>query len=159
MTELAGKRCVPCEGGIKPLDRAAAEQLMKQLGAPWKLSADGKQIAGSFEFKNYYRTTAFVNAIAWIAHNEDHHPDITFGSVNTEEQRELIGGAQAWKHPADVAERLLEGPARAETRHDGGELLVVAPRPQHGHGGFFAVPVLQVPGDEAIQRAVESETA
>ena len=79
MTQLAQKRCIPCEGGVKPLNRAAAAKLMKELGTQWKLSADGKQIKGTFEFKNYYRTTAFVNAIAWIAHNEDHHPDITFG--------------------------------------------------------------------------------
>lgn len=79
MTELARKRCVPCEGGVKPLDRAAAEKLMKELGPQWKLSPDGKQIGATFEFKNYYRTTAFVNAIVWMAHNEDHHPDINFG--------------------------------------------------------------------------------
>lgn len=78
-TSLAARRCVPCEGGVKPLDRAAAERLMKQLGAQWTLSADGKQLQGSFEFRDYYRTTAFVNAVAWIAHHEDHHPDITFG--------------------------------------------------------------------------------
>ena len=70
---------MPCEGGTKALDRATSEKLVKQLGSQWQLSADGKQIVGTFEFKNYFRTTAFVNAIAWIAHNEDHHPDITFG--------------------------------------------------------------------------------
>ena len=80
--KLSDKRCVPCEGGVKPLDRAMAEKLLKQLGDPWKLSADGRQITGTFEFKNYYRTTAFVNAVAWVAHNEDHHPDIAFGYKN-----------------------------------------------------------------------------
>jgi len=79
MSELSQRKCVPCEGGVKALDRPTAENLLKQLGPQWKLSADGKQIHGAFEFKNYFRTTAFVNAIAWIAHNEDHHPDITFG--------------------------------------------------------------------------------
>jgi 4a-hydroxytetrahydrobiopterin dehydratase len=79
MTELSQKKCVPCEGGVKPLDKAMSEKLLKQLGPQWKLSADGKQIQATFEFKNYFRTTAFVNAVAWIAHNEDHHPDIAFG--------------------------------------------------------------------------------
>jgi 4a-hydroxytetrahydrobiopterin dehydratase len=79
MTQLAQKKCIPCEGGVKPLDRAAAEKLLRELRPQWKLSADAKQIAATFEFKNYYRTTAFVNAVAWIAHNEDHHPDIAFG--------------------------------------------------------------------------------
>ena len=33
----------------------------------------------TFTFKNYYETVSFVNAVAWIAHREDHHPDIEFG--------------------------------------------------------------------------------
>ena len=37
-----------------------------------------------FNFKNYYETTAFVNAVVWIAHREDHHPDIAFGYKNCE---------------------------------------------------------------------------
>ena len=76
MSDLSQKKCVPCEGGVKPLDRAMCDTLIKQLGSQWKLTADGKQITATFEFKNYFRTTAFVNAVAWIAHNEDHHPDI-----------------------------------------------------------------------------------
>ena len=79
MTELAQRRCVPCEGGTKPLAAGQAEALMKKLGPAWKLAANGKQIEGRFEFKNYFRTIAFVNAVAYIAINEDHHPDISFG--------------------------------------------------------------------------------
>ena len=30
-------------------------------------------------FKNFYKTMAFVNAIAWIANQENHHPDIEVG--------------------------------------------------------------------------------
>ena len=79
MNQLSQKKCVPCEGGAKPLDAAMSATLLKQLGSSWKLTPDGKQITATFEFKNYFRTTAFVNAVAWIAHNEDHHPDIAFG--------------------------------------------------------------------------------
>lgn len=79
MTDLAQKRCIPCEGGVKALERAASEKLLKELSPRWTLSADGKRIAGTFEFKNYYRTTSFVNAVAWIANTQDHHPDIAFG--------------------------------------------------------------------------------
>ena len=39
----------------------------------------GKAIARSFKFENYYQTISFVNAIAWIAHREDHHPDLAVG--------------------------------------------------------------------------------
>ena len=33
-------------------------------------------IEKTFTFKNYHETMAFVNALAWIAHTEDHHPDL-----------------------------------------------------------------------------------
>lgn len=78
MTELAKKRCVPCEGGIKPLDLSAATKLKAQLRPEWKITKEGKAIEAVFDFKDYYRTTAFVNATAWISHVEDHHPDISF---------------------------------------------------------------------------------
>ncbi|NEX62036.1 4a-hydroxytetrahydrobiopterin dehydratase [Noviherbaspirillum galbum] len=41
----------------------------------WTLQ-DGK-IVRSFDFKNYYETLAFVNAIAWVIHADDHHPELT----------------------------------------------------------------------------------
>lgn len=39
----------------------------------------GGEIVRTYSFKNYYQTVAFVNAVAWLAHREDHHPDISFG--------------------------------------------------------------------------------
>jgi 4a-hydroxytetrahydrobiopterin dehydratase len=74
--ELASKRCKPCEGGVPPLTSAAVSDLMKGLHADWKLPADGKSISRAFEFSNFYRTIGFVNAVAWLANTEDHHPDL-----------------------------------------------------------------------------------
>ncbi|MBI5612742.1 MAG: 4a-hydroxytetrahydrobiopterin dehydratase [Gammaproteobacteria bacterium] len=78
MTELTQKTCKPCEGGVKPLTRAEAETMLAQVPG-WSLSADAGEIGRSFKFKNYYETMAFVNALAWVAHREDHHPDIEVG--------------------------------------------------------------------------------
>ena len=78
MTELTAKRCVPCEGGVAPMDAGAARDMLGQLN-DWELDESGKEISRSFTFKNYYRTMAFVNALAWIAHQEDHHPDLQVG--------------------------------------------------------------------------------
>jgi 4a-hydroxytetrahydrobiopterin dehydratase len=78
MTELAQKRCIPCEGGTA-LSAAAAEALHKKIHTRWRLLKDAKKLEASFEFKNYFRTIAFVNAVAYIAIREDHHPDISFG--------------------------------------------------------------------------------
>lgn len=78
MTILTEKRCAPCEGGTQPLQGGQVAHLMAQLDKRWENMNDDK-IAGTFKFKNYYQTQAFVNAVAYIAHREDHHPDITFG--------------------------------------------------------------------------------
>ncbi len=94
MSKLEEKRCVPCEGGVPALDAEASNQLLKQLGRHWSISADNTRLAAEFEFKNYYHTTAFVNALIYIAHREDHHPDVSFGYKNcrVEYSTHAIGG-------------------------------------------------------------------
>lgn len=74
--DLARKKCKPCEGGVTPLGPQEIDRLLKQLNG-WEC-ADGA-IAKTYAFKNYYQTTAFVNAVAWISHREDHHPDLAVG--------------------------------------------------------------------------------
>lgn len=78
MTELKQQRCQPCEGGVDPLDRRAAENLLPQAKG-WALDENAKEISRTFEFKNFYQTMGFVNAVAWIANREDHHPDLEVG--------------------------------------------------------------------------------
>jgi 4a-hydroxytetrahydrobiopterin dehydratase len=79
MTELAQKKCKPCEGGVSPLTRDAAEQLLTELDAGWKLAADHLSIRRELSFKDFYRTMSFVNAVAHLANIEDHHPDLEVG--------------------------------------------------------------------------------
>ena len=78
-TDLVSRRCKPCEGGVPPLDRAAVAQLRKALDPAWQLSADGKWISREFRLAGYGQTIGFVNAIAWIAESEGHHPDLEVG--------------------------------------------------------------------------------
>ncbi len=75
MTALADKRCKPCTGDTPALSKA---ELTAGLGAlpGWEPSDDGKAISASFGFANFYETMEFANAIAWIANQEDHHPDL-----------------------------------------------------------------------------------
>ncbi len=75
---LTDRHCVPCEGGVTPYDRTAAETVMKDL-PEWILSDDGKSISRDFKFKGFFRTMSFVNAMAWIANSENHHPDFMTG--------------------------------------------------------------------------------
>jgi len=77
--DLARCKCKPCEGGVSPLTPAAAAQLLSALDG-WELH--NGVIAKTFEFANHYQTMAFVNAVAWISHREDHHPDLRVGYKN-----------------------------------------------------------------------------
>lgn len=45
----------------------------------WTLAGDGGQVAieKTYRFANYFETIAFVNALALIAHTQDHHPDLS----------------------------------------------------------------------------------
>ena len=75
-SDLLQKKCTPCKGGLKPFSEDEIQGMLKQIDE-WSYTEGF--ITRSFDFKNYYETTAFVNAVAWIAHREDHHPDIEFG--------------------------------------------------------------------------------
>jgi 4a-hydroxytetrahydrobiopterin dehydratase len=75
---LTDRQCEPCEGGVEPLQREQAEALLAQVPG-WSLSDDGKMISRKFDFRGFYRTVAFINAMAWIANNEGHHPDFSAG--------------------------------------------------------------------------------
>lgn len=77
--DLTTRRCKPCEGGVPPLEPAAVGDLMKALHADWQLAPDGKSISRQFGFSGYNRTMGFVNAVAWVANTEGHHPDLEVG--------------------------------------------------------------------------------
>lgn len=78
MTELCDMTCKACEGGVAPMTQADAKQLLSQTPG-WEMNVQANEIMRTFEFKNYYRTIAFVNAIAWMSHRENHHPDLEVG--------------------------------------------------------------------------------
>ncbi len=73
---IADKHCVPCHGGIPPMTNHEIQNAVKQLSKDWQVSENHQSIHRDFKFKNYYQTIAFVNAIAWMAHIENHHPDL-----------------------------------------------------------------------------------
>ncbi|MCC6667273.1 MAG: 4a-hydroxytetrahydrobiopterin dehydratase [Polyangiaceae bacterium] len=72
---LGEKRCVPCEGGVPALTPGQVDALSKQL-PEWSVAPDGASLARTFRFESYHQVMAFVNAVAWVAHREDHHPDL-----------------------------------------------------------------------------------
>ena len=75
-SDLLTKHCQPCKPGTPALNSSEVSSLLKSLDG-WGLG-DGA-ISREFKFKNFYETMAFVNAVAWIANKEDHHPDMEVG--------------------------------------------------------------------------------
>ncbi len=93
-TELANRRCKPCEGGVKPLRPEQSTALLSALHEDWSLSSDGLEISRKFDFPAYSRTLGFANAVAWIAITEGHHPVLTvsYGSCSVSYTTHAIGG-------------------------------------------------------------------
>ena len=80
--------------------------IRSQLGVLDRWAVDGDALAKVYRFKNYYETLAFVNALAYIVHREDHHPDLRVGynrcevrysthSVNGISENDFISAAKA----------------------------------------------------------------
>ena len=78
MSDFTRKSCKPCAPGTPPLSRDQAKALLAQAPG-WSLNHAATELSRTFKFKNYHETLAFVNAQAWVAHREDHHPDIEVG--------------------------------------------------------------------------------
>lgn len=79
MSDLHESHCESCEGKSAALEPDVSQRLMSQLDSRWAIRDDDKAIHAEFRFKNYYQTMAFLNAVAFIANRENHHPDICFG--------------------------------------------------------------------------------
>ncbi|MFA5081212.1 MAG: 4a-hydroxytetrahydrobiopterin dehydratase [Hydrogenophilaceae bacterium] len=89
--DLAKGKCKPCEGGIPPLTAAEIETNLKGL-QDWQV-VDGK-LCKNFKFPDHYVTMTFVNAVAWISHQQGHHPDLAVGynTCRVEYITHAIGG-------------------------------------------------------------------
>lgn len=60
---------------LMPIDRSLLDQHLLDL-KDWIYIESSKEVCKVFEFKNYYKTIAFVNMVAWIAQKNAHHPDL-----------------------------------------------------------------------------------
>ncbi len=80
MTDLASKKCVPCEGGTPPLPLGQVDVLIKSVKG-WT-ALGNQQIDQNFKFKNFTQAMEFINDVAQVAEVENHHPDIFLHNWN-----------------------------------------------------------------------------
>ena len=81
MTDLANKKCIPCEGGIPGFDISEIHKYLKMVDG-WEVKKDENDIyylIKNFKFKNFSESLNFINKVGEIAEKEGHHPDIWFG--------------------------------------------------------------------------------
>ena len=77
MSELAERQCVPCRGGVPPLQGDELKALAAQLSG-WEV-IDGHHLQRTYKFKDFREALAFVNRVGELAEEQGHHPDICFG--------------------------------------------------------------------------------
>ncbi len=90
-TDWSARSCKPCEGGVPPMGEIEIAEQLKALDG-W-VYQDGALVR-TYRFKNYYRTMAFVNAVAWLSHQEDHHPEmvVNYKTCEVRYRTHAIGG-------------------------------------------------------------------
>ena len=92
VNDLASKECIPCKGGVPPLDAADVQDLLRQLGNDWR-AIDDHHLHKDFKLRNFAEALAYTNNVAAIAEEQNHHPDIylAWGKV----------GITIWTHKID----------------------------------------------------------
>lgn len=73
---LHTRHCNACNPDTPPLSEPECRELLAKLAPEWCLEGTSRWIKREFRFNNFYQTMAFVNAVAWIADVEDHHPEL-----------------------------------------------------------------------------------
>ena len=92
--DLVNKKCLPCEGGV---DKMTQEQALLQLEEHpgWEITHQGERIKKKWTVKNFIAGLDFFNAVAQVAENEGHHPDLHlagYRNVEIEIWTHAIGG-------------------------------------------------------------------
>jgi 4a-hydroxytetrahydrobiopterin dehydratase len=81
--DLSEKKCKPCSGNEEPLNRDEISKLLKKIKNGWQVT-DNKILKNNYPFENFKRGMTFVQDIALLAEEEQHHPDICIHYNNVE---------------------------------------------------------------------------
>lgn len=79
--DLAGKQCVPCRVGEKPLEEPLISEYLEQLHGEWRVE-EARRLVRDIKMKDFMTVIEVVNKIALVAEEEGHHPNMTIHSWN-----------------------------------------------------------------------------
>lgn len=77
MSELSSKHCVPCRGGVPPLQGEEITKLFSELDG-WEVVKE-HHLKKNYRFADFREAQEFVNRVGNLAEEQGHHPDICFG--------------------------------------------------------------------------------
>ncbi len=77
MSELSSRQCVPCRGGVPPLQGEEITNLLSELDG-WEVVTE-HHLKKSYRFSDFREAQVFVSAVGDLAEGQGHHPDICFG--------------------------------------------------------------------------------
>ena len=77
MSELSSKQCVPCRGGVPPLQGEEIDRLLAQING-WEV-VYGHHLKKNWGFSNFREALEFVNKAGNLAEEQGHHPDMCIG--------------------------------------------------------------------------------
>ena len=77
MSDLSSRQCIPCRGGVPPLQGQEITNLLTELDG-WEV-VNQHHLTKTFSFANFREAQQFVNRIGDLAEEQGHHPDICFG--------------------------------------------------------------------------------
>ncbi len=75
--KLSEKKCLACEGDVTPLTRQQAELFLTQI-SEWQLNDAANAITRRLKFKGHLSMINFLNALAYISQQQNHHPDVSY---------------------------------------------------------------------------------
>ena len=92
MAELCDLKCLPCRGGVPPLDGDRIQELRAKIDA-WD-AIDAHHLSKTFKFPDFVQALDFVNRVGALAEEQAHHPNIflTWGRVRIEIWTHKIDG-------------------------------------------------------------------
>lgn len=92
MSDLARRDCVPCRGGVPPLESEETSRLLAELDPAWRVVAQ-HHLHREYRFPDFKTALAFTNHLGEIAERQGHHPDILLGWGKV--------GVDIWTHKID----------------------------------------------------------
>lgn len=109
-TRLSEKQCIPCRGGVPPLEGEELRKLHEELNQGWRV-VDDHHLEKEYEFDDFRGALEFVNRVGELAEEQDHHPDLylAWGRVRV----------RIWTHKIDgLTESDFVFAAKTEERYD-----------------------------------------